>query len=175
MLKDDKIQKIYGESDGIAKAEILTVTEADNGDIIAGSDGGGIYVINESGTQNINTSTGLSSNVVMRVKKDIRLNIYWIITSNAIAYMDEKYKVETVTGFPYSNNFDLYQNSINETWVVSSNGLYVATTREDLLSARRSRRYSLALTTVSRRSLPATHTADLRKTATCMLPAAQAS
>ena len=135
VLKDDKIQKIYGESDGIANAEILTVTEADNGDIIAGSDGGGIYVINESGTQNINTSTGLSSNVIMRVKKDIRLNIYWIITSNAIAYMDEKYKVETVTGFPYSNNFDLYQNSINETWVVSSNGLYVATT-EDLLSGK---------------------------------------
>ena len=92
-----------------------------------------MYVINEDGTRCISTRDGLSSGIVMRVKKDPNRKLYWIVTSNSLAYMTEDYQVTTIRNFPYSNNFDLYENSQDEMWVLSSNGIYVLPT-EDLLS-----------------------------------------
>ena len=132
VIDGDDVKKVYGDKDGLQNTEILTVMEAVNGDIIAGSDGGGIYIINDNGTKCISTRDGLSSNVIMRVKKDAARDIYWIVTSNAIAYMDDQYNVKVVSSFPYSNNFDLYQNKNDEMWVISSNGLYEVTTDEML-------------------------------------------
>lgn len=130
VIEGDKVTASYGEGSGIANAEILTAIEADNGDIILGSDGGGLYVIGDANTRHIGVNEGLSSEVVMRVKRDSTRNIYWIVTSNSIAYMTSDYQVETIHKFPYSNNFDLYKNSSDEVWVLSSNGIYVSPAEE---------------------------------------------
>ena len=133
VIKDGRVIASYGTEDGIENPETLTVAEGTDGDIILGSDGGGMYVINEDGTRCISTRDGLSSGIVMRVKKDPNRKLYWIVTSNSLAYMTEDYQVTTIRNFPYSNNFDLYENSQDEMWVLSSNGIYVLPT-EDLLS-----------------------------------------
>ena len=99
---------------------------AADGTILAGTDGGGIYLIGDAGIRNINTPEGLSSGIVMRIKHDPTRNVYWVVTSNSIAYLDADYHVTTVRAFPYSNNFDLYENSTGDLWVLSSNGIYVA-------------------------------------------------
>jgi energy-coupling factor transport system substrate-specific component len=44
--------------------------------------------------------------------------------------MTKDYQVHTITKFPYSNNFDLYENKNGEMWVLSSNGIYVVTAEE---------------------------------------------
>ena len=41
MIRDNKVERVYDESDGISNTEILTVAEGKNGDILAGTDGGG--------------------------------------------------------------------------------------------------------------------------------------
>ena len=41
MIRDNKVERVYDESDGISNTEILTVTEGKDGDILAGTDGGG--------------------------------------------------------------------------------------------------------------------------------------
>lgn len=120
----------YGEDAGIANTEILTVNEADNGDIVLGTDGGGIYIVHDGGTRHIGVEDGLSSGVVMRVKHDAAHNVFWIVTSNSIAYMTEDYKVTTIQKFPYSNNFDLYESDSDDMWVLSSNGIYVVPVTE---------------------------------------------
>ena len=125
VLKDNKVVDVYEEKSGISNPEILTVTQADNSDIILGSDGDGIYIINNNGITNIGLDEGLSSQVIMRIKKDKNRGIFWIVTSNSIAYMTSDYKVTTVQKFPYSNNFDLYENSRGEMWILASNGVYV--------------------------------------------------
>ena len=130
VLRDDKVEKIYGTESGISNIEILTVAEGSNGDIIAGSDGDGIYIIGESGTTHIDTANGLMSDVVMRVKKAQSKDVYWIVTSNSIAYMTPDYEVHTIKNFPYSNNFDMYENSSGDVWVLSSNGIYVISADE---------------------------------------------
>lgn len=127
VIRNDRIERIYNESDGISNTEVLTATESDNGDIILGTDGGGIFILSSDGVmKHRNTDSGLMSDVVMRVKKDVSRDIYWIVTSNSIAYMDSSYNVTTIKNFPYSNNFDIYENSREELWVLSSNGIYIS-------------------------------------------------
>ena len=129
IIEDEKITDIYDDKSGLSNKEILTVAEGDNGDMIVGSDGNGIYVISDHKVSNIGKAEGLSSEVVMRIKKDIERDVYWIVTSNSISYMKD-YKITTIKNFPYSNNFDLYKDNTDHMWILSSNGVYVATVDE---------------------------------------------
>ncbi len=133
LIKEDKVLVSYGQEDGIVNTETLSVEAAPNGDILVGSNGGGIYVVNQSGIDCIDTEDGLTSGIVMRIKYDSRNQVFWIVTSNSLAYMDEDYHVTTIQNFPYSNNYDIYFSSENEAWILSSNGIYV-TDAEDLLA-----------------------------------------
>ncbi|MCR4556730.1 MAG: HD domain-containing protein [Saccharofermentans sp.] len=133
VIRDDKIEKVYDASSGISNVEVLTVSEGTDGDMLAGTDGDGIYVVGPSGTKHLDTSNGLLSDVVMRIKKDVDHNVYWIVTSNSLAYMTPDYEIHTIENFPFSNNFDLYENSKGEIWVLSSNGIYVVSA-DDLIA-----------------------------------------
>ncbi|MBR4343823.1 MAG: HD domain-containing protein [Lachnospiraceae bacterium] len=125
LIDNDKIIDKYDKISGLDNTEILSVAQADNGDMIIGTDGSGIFIIDGHAIRNIGKKDGLKSEVVMRVKRDRTRNIYWIVTSNSIAYMTADYEIHTIEGFPYTNNFDLYENSQDEMWVLSSNGIYV--------------------------------------------------
>ena len=100
-------------------------------DIILGSDGGGIYVVGNGETKLIGKNEGLNSNerlnseVVLRVKRSRSRDVCWIVTSNSLAYMTPDYKVTTIRQFPYPNNYDLYENSKGDVWVLASNGIYL--------------------------------------------------
>lgn len=128
IYNDGKFIKCYGAEDGIKNTSILSIAENSNGDIILGSDGGGLYIINDKGIRNIGTDDGLSSNIVMRIIKDHKRDLFWLVTNNSISFMTEDYKISTVSSFPYINNFDLYQNSKDDMWILSSNGIYVIPT-----------------------------------------------
>lgn len=133
IVENGKVTRVYNEDDGITNYEILTASQMANGDMVVGTDGGGIFVIGDSGVKAINVDGGLSSDVVMRVKKDRTRDIMWVVTSNSICYLNSNYEIKPINHFPYLNNFDLYENSNDELWVLSSNGIYVART-EDILS-----------------------------------------
>ena len=130
VIKDNKIVDVYNESTGISNTEVLTVIEGVNHETILGTDGDGIYVIKDKKAQHFGTGSGLSSDIVMRVKRDISRDIYWIVTSNSLAYMTKDLEIHTINKFPYSNNFDLYENSSGDMWVLSSNGIYIASVDE---------------------------------------------
>ena len=130
VIEGDQVVTAYGEADGIVNTESLTVEEGLNGEIVLGSNGGGIYIVDDSGVRSINVEDGLPSDVVMRLKRDKKNNVVWIVCSSAIAYMTPDYKVTTIKKFPYTNNFDLYENSQGDMWVLSSNGIYVTPTEE---------------------------------------------
>lgn len=132
VIKDWKVVKTYGSSQGIRNTEFLTVMEGEDGKIYCGSDGDGIYVISSTGIRKISRYEGLTSDVVMRIKKDPYRDIYWIVTSNSIQYIKDGI-VCSVNSFPYNNNYDLYFNSRGELWILSSYGVY-AVKAEDLLS-----------------------------------------
>ena len=128
IIRDDKVEKTIGASAGIDNPEILTVAEGRNGDVLIGTDGDGIYIYGEGGLRHLTVENGLMSDTVMRIKKDHKRELYWIVTSNSISYLNENYEVFTIKNFPYSNNFDIYQNKRDEMWVLSSNGIYIVQT-----------------------------------------------
>ena len=135
VIEKGKVTALYDANQGISNLEILCLEEGPNGEIYAGSDGDGIYVINDKKISRIGLENGLRSEVILRMKKDpVDSGIYWLITSNSIAYMKDE-KVTSLNKFPYSNNFDLCFDKNGRIWVLSSNGIYVVN-REGLLSGK---------------------------------------
>lgn len=129
-IEGDRVTASWGAKDGIENTESLSVAAAPNGDIVLGSNGGGVYIINGEGVRCIDKRDGLRSGIIMRIKYDPARALFWLVTSNSLAYMRTDYRVVTVRNFPYSNNFDLYENSKGDMWILSSNGIYVLPTEE---------------------------------------------
>ena len=123
LIKDDRIIATYDEDNGITNTEILSIAEGDNGSIYFGSDGGGLYIIKNGGLKCLGLDDGLKSQVIMQIHKDTQRNVYWIITSNSIAYMQDE-KIHTLSNFPYSNNFDMQFDAQGGIWILSGNGIY---------------------------------------------------
>lgn len=124
-IKGNLITKHYDTVYGLENLEVLTLSKDDKGNILAGTDGEGIYVINGPETRHIGVAEGLSSEVILRIKRDPVRNIFWIVASNALAYLDADLNVHKITTFPYANNFDLYENKSGDMWVLNSNGIHV--------------------------------------------------
>ena len=133
VIQDGKVTASYSKKNGVANPESLTVCSAPNGDMLLGSNGGGISVINGDGIRCITKKDGLASDIVMRIKYDDKRNLFWIVAGNSIAYMTEDYKVTTIRRFPYPDNFDMYENSLGDMWIISSDGIYVVPA-DDLVS-----------------------------------------
>ncbi|MBR3201055.1 MAG: SpoIIE family protein phosphatase [Mogibacterium sp.] len=130
IIKDDRVVASYDKDDGIANNETLNVCEAPNGDVLVGSNGDGIYVINAEGIRNIGRNAGLNSGVIMRIRYDEENEIFWLVTGNSLAYMTEDYKVKTISKFPYPDNLDIVKNSKGDMWILSSDGIYVAPAKD---------------------------------------------
>ena len=41
------------------------------------------------------------------IRYDEKREVYWLVTSNSLAYMDRDYNVTSIKKFPYTNNFDM--------------------------------------------------------------------
>ena len=132
VIEGDRVVKGYGRQDGLDVGMILTVTEGFHHELIAGSDGGGVYVITPEGTKRIGLSEGLPSEIVMRVKRSRAGDCYWIITGNALVRMTPGYQVETIREFPGANNIDLYENSSGDMWLLGTTGINVILARNIL-------------------------------------------
>ncbi|SCY59610.1 Signal transduction histidine kinase [Lachnospiraceae bacterium XBB2008] len=131
VIKDGEIVRSVGESGVIANTYFLTVEEGENGRIYAGTDGDGIYVIDHDQVSKIGLEDGLTSEVILRIKKDEARGVYWIITSNSIEYMKDG-SITCVSTFPYNNNFDVFYDSSDNLWILSSYGVYAIKARDML-------------------------------------------
>ena len=131
VIRNGVIERTVGAKDGIKNTVFLTVEEGNNGEIYAGSDGDGIYVIKDDKIDRIGRDDGLTSDVVMRIKKDEENGVYWLVTSNSIEYMKDGV-IHEVTTFPYNNNYDLYFDDDHNMWILSSYGIYTVNTQEML-------------------------------------------
>ncbi len=150
VIKDAEVVRTYGAADGIKNTVITTLCENEAGEIMAGTDGNGIYLLGDGTIGHIGTGDGLSSDVIMRIKRDKERGVYWLITSNCLAYMKGG-DITNVRSFPYNNNLDLFTDKRGNLWVLSSHGIYLVNA-QDVLDDRveEYKLYSLAngLTTI---------------------------
>ena len=124
LIRNDSVVATYDETCGISNTEILSIAEGENGSIYFGSDGGGLYIIEENNQLRwLGMDDGLKSEIIMQLHKDPHRDVYWIITSNSISYLQNG-EVHTLTNFPYSDNYDMQFDANGGIWILSSNGIY---------------------------------------------------
>ncbi|MBR3635140.1 MAG: hybrid sensor histidine kinase/response regulator, partial [Lachnospiraceae bacterium] len=123
IIKDGKVDRVVDASSGIKNTVFLTVEEGEGGEILIGTDGDGMYIVNGSSITTLGRDNGLTSDVIMRIKKDRQRNVYWIVTSNSIEYLKSGI-ITNVTSFPYNNNYDFYFDDNDDMWILSSYGIY---------------------------------------------------
>ena len=126
------VTKTVEAADGINNTVFLTIEEAENGDIYVGTDGDGMYIISDKEVKRLGRDDNLSSDVIVRIKKDNKENLYWIIASNSIGYMKGGV-IKTVTSFPFNNINDLFFDKNDNMWILSSYGIYMVS-KEQMLN-----------------------------------------
>ncbi len=118
---------------GLTNGEILSLCQLRNGQILVGTDGGGINVLNgEEITDTLDEEDGLKSNVIMRIKEDPQKDLVWILTGNSLAVLKGG-KIINLDKFPYTNNYDLLFAPDNKIFILSSHGLILCD-QEQLLT-----------------------------------------
>ncbi len=137
-LKDGTVTKRLTKDDGFENQVVLTLSELQDGTLIAGTDGGGIAIIkNQKIEKLLRRQDGLTSNVILRTVNDHagkhQTGGFYAITSNGINYIDSNLNIRPLTNFPYSNNYDMIVRDDGNIFVLGSAGIFVVT-RDDLLS-----------------------------------------
>ena len=137
-LKDGVVQKRLTKADGFDNQVVLTLSQLDDGTLIAGTDGGGIAVIKDQKIERLlQRQDGLTSNVILRTVKDYKgsesTGAFYVITSNGICYVDKDFNITPLSNFPYSNNYDMVVREDGNIFVLGSAGIYVVN-RDELLS-----------------------------------------
>ncbi|MBP5608619.1 MAG: response regulator [Lachnospiraceae bacterium] len=123
LVKDGKVTDTYGAAEGLKNPVIVTVCEGENGEIYAGSDGDGIYVIKNGRVSRLGKENGLGSDVLMRIKRDPERRLIWVLTSNSVEYIKDG-KIVKVTTLPHMDNIDVIPAK-DKLWFLSSQGIYV--------------------------------------------------
>ncbi len=154
IVDGDIIRKAYNSANGMDNTVVLTVCEGANGEILAGTDGDGIYVLKEGNVSRIGVETGLGSDVIMRLKKDEKRDLIWVITSSSVEYLKDG-EIKEVTTFPYNNCFDVVISDDDDLWFLSSQGIYCVSA-EDAVNDNITN-YKLLNTACGLTSIPISH------------------
>ena len=146
-IRDHKIERTIQNDDGLINSMILTLTERNDGTILAGTDGDGIAVLKDGQVTGMLTrEDGLSSGVILRTVKDPKSDGVFLVTSNSLCYLNPDGTIRVLEGFPYFNNYDIWVRDDDTLFVMSSAGIYVVDRDElvrggdmawELLDARR--------------------------------------
>lgn len=135
LISDGRIIDTIGVSEGLSNPMVLSMCQAEDGSIFAGTDGSGIAVIREGRiTETLKQENGLSSEVVLRMMPDSDGGMF-IVTGNGLCYMDKERNIRFLDNFPYYNNYDIVKGNRGELFVLGSAGIYVVD-RDELLSGK---------------------------------------
>ncbi|MCI6591082.1 MAG: HD domain protein [Spirochaetia bacterium] len=140
-LKNGEVTKRLTKANGFENQVVLTLSELSDGTLIAGTDGGGIAIIQQQSiVKLLRRQDGLTSNVILRTVNDYNGNTptgaFYAITSNGINYVDKDFSIHPLTNFPYSNNYDMIVRQDGNIFVLGSAGIFVVT-RDELLSGKK--------------------------------------
>lgn len=132
-IKNDEVIGVVGEKDGLTNSLVLCLAQLDDGRVLAGTDGGGIAVIEDGRfTEMLTREDGLGSGVILRMTGDADNENLFIVTSNGICYWDMEQGIRKLNNFPYSNNYDLYDTGNGKIYTTSSAGVF-GLDKEELL------------------------------------------
>ncbi|MDO4623349.1 MAG: two-component regulator propeller domain-containing protein [Eubacteriales bacterium] len=121
---DGKAERLV-ENSPINENRILSAAEDNEGRIYLGTDGDGIYVI-ENGqiVRRITMQEGLLSNVILKLRTGVNLDGMWVVTGAGVSFVDPEYQLSNVTGINYANSLDLVFLNEKEVAILAGNGFF---------------------------------------------------
>ncbi len=134
MNRKGDVQISLTDSDGLEYSNITCMYQNEKGKLFAGTDGGGIYVIDIDNGRVINnytTENGLNSNVVTSIREGEQG--LWIGTDNGLCFYNEAFR--SISNVEVSNS--IYDILIfgDKVWVIGSMGVLYSS-EEDLLGSQ---------------------------------------
>ncbi len=125
LIDDEGIVYTVDGKEGLTNTIILCMCERDDNALLLGTDGGGMAVIDKGQIIKTISADDLGSGVVLRIVDDRDNDGFFIVTSNGLCYLSSDYEVSRLSSFPYSNNYDIYDNGNGLLFVTGSAGIYV--------------------------------------------------
>jgi len=112
----------YDIDKGLNNSIIYSITEAKNGYLWIGTDGGGINIYNGKSFEYITEKDGLISNIIFDIFEDSKGRI-WIGTQGGITYYDGKtFKTFPEDRFPPIEINTIYEDNFNNIWIGTYGG-----------------------------------------------------
>lgn len=132
IIKDDKVVRTYISGSELLNTNILSMVQYHD-KLYIGSDGSGIYAIDEKGTSQVGNKEGLTSTVILRMVYDEKSDGVFISAGSKIYFMKDD-KVSELTAFKngVGSVFDIVLIGDN-IGIVKSDGIWIIS-REDLLN-----------------------------------------
>ena len=127
-IKNGRITDTVGRNEGITNAKVLCLLTTSGDGILAGTDGGGVFILSSDHRvvrSYDRSNSSISSGVVMRIVSDKQNNGYFIVSGNGLNYIDSKGELRQIKKFPYYNIFDVLDLGNGKVFVPCSAGIYV--------------------------------------------------
>lgn len=135
ILQNNKVVDHFGQEEGLLNAGILCVEETEDGEILLGSDGEGIYCIRDGKIENNSFEQGLKDGVVLRMKKENGGNGYFVSAGSDLYYWDQE-TFNCLSNFTKDAGsiFDIYDKD-GKIWILQNNGI-ISMNKEELLGGK---------------------------------------
>ena len=125
IIRNGKVETTIPYGDELGSSQILSLCEYSDGKLYLGTDGSGIKIYEDGKiTGELTKDDGLGSGVILKMVYDSEYDVMFIVTSNCLCYM-KKSVISQISGFPYSNNYDIVLDGDGEAFVLGSAGIYV--------------------------------------------------
>ena len=134
VIRNGEVTESYTHEDGLDNPTILCIYEGDNGEIVAGSDGNGIYVIQNGKVEHYGFEQGLAEGVVLRMLRDNEHDGWFISAGSSLYYWQQDKSFWQVTNFrkDAGSVFEFYERD-GKLWLLQNNGI-LELDKERLLS-----------------------------------------
>ncbi len=124
VIRDGMVVEHYNEQDGLTTTSALCIIEGSEGELLVGSDGGGIYRIKDGKVTNHGFEEGLGEGVVLRMTADSdTAGAYFISAGSSLYYWKDG-------SFTKLDNFDKAPGSVFDfydidgtLWLMQNNGV----------------------------------------------------
>lgn len=124
IFQDFEIVRTIGSSDGLVNSTVLSICEDRDGTLYLGTNGDGVYVADDDGAAPFPGFCDLSSGVVLMIKDDPTRDRLWILTSNAVAVLQDG-AIRTETRFPMAHIYDILFSDGGDLWLMAANAVFV--------------------------------------------------
>ncbi len=137
IIRDDAVVKTYTAADGLLNPVVLCLAEDGEGRLLIGTDGGGIYTIENGAVSAVGVGK-LDSNVILRLYYEPQGGRLWISTSSYMYvynYGDGSLQTLDYVSQAVGQVFDIVADPEGKLWLLGSRG-HLCAAPEDLLQNR---------------------------------------